>query len=782
MESVMDSLIGKTLGNFEILKLIGRGGMSSVYLASDKDLERHVALKIPHERFLDDASFVKRFKREAKAMARLRHPNIVQIYSVGSHGEMPFFAMEHIRGNSLEKVVKKRGLLRVGVALEYISQIARAIEYAHKKGVIHRDIKPANILVDSSGRLLVTDFGVSKLLSDEATHDTAGFVGTPQYMSPEQCGQGTLDHRTDIYSMGAVLFEMVTGQAAFSSSSPAEVIKKQLFDMPEFPADLQGKIPEKIQAIISKMLAKDPEQRYPDISSFLSEIETLDRERDKPAKASPTAETIFLEDPAEPTARAAKRKQRRKRRLALAFACLLVVFAAAFLFAFKLNDPADLNLASLMDTLRKNERLAAFFPVQEPPQDEPAASPPQEAENPTAISLESEVQAAPEPEWAKIVLNSVPPGARVVLDSEPRGVTPLTLSEVTPGKHTLAMRLDGYPEYNEEASADAAAPLEILHDFEAAKEALIPKGSLTIDSEPSGALVFINGERKGKTRLELPNLRSADYTIALEMEGYEPVRRQITLLADENLRISLDMVEQPKYGSLSVDSRPKGADVLLNGEYKGATPLVLTKILAGEYDVTLRKDGYRPFRRGFTCEKDSEGTIEATLEITPKFAARQSMIEGDKHIKKGELVRAAAAYERALSLDPKSPVYRQKFRQVRRSLTMKEIKDLLSSYKLAYDSENAKLLASVLDNGNPEFLSDQVTNAESLFREFDNIHMVLSEPKLSHKGPGEVSVEFRLSIYADFAETGTSTELLNTDQTLKLRRNPKDGWRICEIE
>ncbi len=291
-ENSNDALLGSTVANFRIESLIGRGGMSTVYLATDRDLERSVALKIPHPRFLDNATFVKRFRREAKAMARLRHPNIVQIYSVGSHDEMPFFAMEYIQGQCLERLIRRKGPLRLGTALDYISQIARAIDYAHKKGVIHRDIKPANVLVDSSGRLLMTDFGVSKLLSEQETQETHGFVGTPQYMSPEQCGQGTLDHRTDIYSMGAVLFEMLTGKPAFSSDSPAEAIKKQLFDMPEFPRELEDKIPERVRSVISKALAKDPENRYPDVRSLLRDLKRLDAEFDQPTIACSTARAL----------------------------------------------------------------------------------------------------------------------------------------------------------------------------------------------------------------------------------------------------------------------------------------------------------------------------------------------------------------------------------------------------------------------------------------------------------------------------------------------------------
>lgn len=775
----MDNLIGLTIGNFEILKLLGRGGMSSVYLASDKELERHVALKIPHERFQDRPSFVKRFRREAMAMARLRHPNIVQIYSVGSHGELPFFAMEHVRGKSLDGLIREKGPLSARLALDYIAQVARAIEYAHKKGIVHRDIKPANILVESSRRLLVTDFGVSKMLSAEETKETIGFIGTPQYMSPEQCGQGTLDHRTDIYSMGAVLFEMLTGQAAFSSDSPAEVIKKQLFDMPEFPLEFRDKIPDKLQALITKMLAKDPEQRYPDVRSLLRAIEDIDCEGDDPREDSSTAQTVNLKD----LKKSALRRPRNKRKRALAYACLLVVCGAAFLVAFRWQTQTAEGFDIVKSLLFRRAQAEATVVESNP-------APPVTIEEPVAQPqrTESTSEMVPEPEavsvaeLAEMVLTTEPRGAEVFVDSEPRGLTPLTLEEMAPGKHLLAMRLEGHPPYGEEISVDTRAPVEVFHDFAAAKEALIPKGSLRIDSDPPGAEVFINGENRGETPLDMPDMLAADYVVKLEREGYRPVRKQITLLPDENLRISLSLAQKPKHGSVRISSSPAGAEVLINGAYKGSTPLILDKLPVGEYDVAIGKNGYKAFRQVFVCTENSEGTIDAALDMTPRFAAMESMIAGDRHAQMGELALAAEAYSRALSLDPEAPAGREKFKSIRRALARKEIKGLLSSYEIAYDSENAELLASLLDASSPGLLSEQVANAESLFREFDNIDMSLSNPRVTHLGPGKVVVEFRLGLSADFAETGASTQLLSVDQVMTFQRSPEAGWKICAIE
>jgi serine/threonine-protein kinase len=235
----VNTLTGELLGVFQIIKLLGQGGMSSVYLALDTSLERQVALKIPHERFFQDAKFVDRFMREARAMAKLKHTNIVQIYTVGAHEDIPFFAMEYVEGKPLSDVIAEEGPLNVSEALGYLKQIAAALGAAHEMHVIHRDIKPANILVEPSGRVLVTDFGVSKILSEDASQQTLALVGTPQYMSPEICLGEEFDHRTDIYSLGALFFEMLTGVPPFKGATPIETMRRQVSETPEIPEELK---------------------------------------------------------------------------------------------------------------------------------------------------------------------------------------------------------------------------------------------------------------------------------------------------------------------------------------------------------------------------------------------------------------------------------------------------------------------------------------------------------------------------------------------------------------
>jgi len=266
-------IVDEHIDNFHVVEIIGHGAMASVYRAVDTELEREVALKIPNARYASNPDFVDRFLREARAMGKLRHRNIVQIYSVGKHNGALFLAMEYVDGVPLSQIIAESGRLETGEAVECMSQICEAVECAHDRGIIHRDLKPSNILVEFSGRVVVADFGISKIMTGNTGEDTLTFIGTPIYMSPEQCGEGVLDRRTDIYSLGVIFYEMLVGRPPFGGDSPAEIIKSHLMQPLKFPAEEDIVLPPRIVKIIRRMLAKNPDGRYPDIRALAQELE-----------------------------------------------------------------------------------------------------------------------------------------------------------------------------------------------------------------------------------------------------------------------------------------------------------------------------------------------------------------------------------------------------------------------------------------------------------------------------------------------------------------------------
>jgi serine/threonine protein kinase len=233
--AVSDTLLNTLFdGRYRIVRKLGTGGMANVYLAEDEVLGRRVAIKILNDRHAGDDQFVERFRREAKNAASLSHPNIVSIYDRGEAEGTYYIAMEYLDGRSLKELIVARGPAPVNVAIDYARQILAAIRFAHRHGIVHRDIKPHNVLVDAEGRLKVTDFGIARAGTSQMT-EAGSIIGTAQYLSPEQAKGAPVDQTSDLYSVGVVLYELLTGVVPFSGDTPVEIAMKHLSVTPEPP-------------------------------------------------------------------------------------------------------------------------------------------------------------------------------------------------------------------------------------------------------------------------------------------------------------------------------------------------------------------------------------------------------------------------------------------------------------------------------------------------------------------------------------------------------------------
>jgi eukaryotic-like serine/threonine-protein kinase len=260
--AVSDTLIGTVFdGRYRIVRKLGAGGMADVYLAEDQELGRRVAIKILNDRHAADDQFVERFRREAKNAAGLSHPNIVSIYDRGTAEGTYYIAMEFLDGRSLKELIISRGPAPIKVAIEYARQILGAIGFAHRHGIVHRDIKPHNVLVGPEGRLKVTDFGIARSGASQMT-EVGSIIGTAQYLSPEQAQGSPVDQTSDLYSVGVVLFEMLTGQVPFTGDTPLEIAMKHLSEVPKPPSELRPEVPHDLDLVVLRALAKDPADRY----------------------------------------------------------------------------------------------------------------------------------------------------------------------------------------------------------------------------------------------------------------------------------------------------------------------------------------------------------------------------------------------------------------------------------------------------------------------------------------------------------------------------------------
>jgi eukaryotic-like serine/threonine-protein kinase len=284
--AVTDTLLNTLFdGRYRIMRKLGTGGMANVYLAEDQELGRRVAIKILDDRHASDEQFIERFRREAKNAAGLSHPNIVSIYDRGEAEGTYYIAMEYLDGRSLKELIVSRGPAPVHVAIDYARQILAAVRFAHRHGIVHRDIKPHNVLVDAEGRLKVTDFGIARAGGSQMT-EAGSIIGTAQYLSPEQAKGARVDQTSDLYSVGVVLYELLTGVVPFTGDTPVEIAMKHLSAIPEAPSSRRSDIPRDLDLVILRALAKDPAERYQSADEMDADLARVQRG----AAVSPTTE------------------------------------------------------------------------------------------------------------------------------------------------------------------------------------------------------------------------------------------------------------------------------------------------------------------------------------------------------------------------------------------------------------------------------------------------------------------------------------------------------------
>ena len=265
---------GTMMQHYRIVEKIGAGGMGEIYLAEDTKLNRKIALKFLPTHLCQDDDCRARFKREAQAVAKLNHPNIVTIFEVSEYNDRPFFAMELIEGRSLRELAAEKDL-RFDRILELAIQICDGLRAAHEKKVVHRDIKPSNIVIDAYGRPKILDFGLAAIQGGEHLTKTGSTLGTIRYMSPEQVDGETVDHRSDLFSLGIVLYELITGRTPFERNNEAATLKSIGQDAPEPLERYKSEIPDELQRIVSKLLEKDPSTRYQSTASVISDLKPL---------------------------------------------------------------------------------------------------------------------------------------------------------------------------------------------------------------------------------------------------------------------------------------------------------------------------------------------------------------------------------------------------------------------------------------------------------------------------------------------------------------------------
>jgi len=436
-------------GQFQINELLGRGGMSLVYLAYEIQLNRPVALKVLPLQLAYGADAAERFEREAKIAAALDHPHIVPIYRVGATGTFLWYSMKRIKGRSLAEILEQTGTLSLEETIGILEQAGSALQYAHRHGVVHRDVKPANIMIEESGWVLVCDFGVAKAFGNVALTQSGSSLGTPRYMAPEQFERAGVEGRSDQYSLAIVTYECLSGAPPFTGDSYGELVRKHLLEPAPRITDKRPDLSATVADALQKALSKKPDERFHDVAEFVHALGGRAVPKVPPAFATAPAPPKPKESrvivPSPPTVPLATIHRRDALRWTIRGGALAALATAGVLAWRSLSGPAtkgQLNgqavrpestaTVALHDTAKLHDTLKTT-----PTDSKPAprqSRPPGRRPGPMPTSFVP----------GTLAVNSLPPGAALYVDDTLRGSTPLLALPLAPGSHRLRLELDGF--------------------------------------------------------------------------------------------------------------------------------------------------------------------------------------------------------------------------------------------------------------------------------------------------------------------------------------------------
>jgi len=658
----------QTVGRYEVIGELGRGAMGVVYKAQDPTIGRVVAMKTMRldTHGLETEDMLRRFKNEARAAGLLNHPNIVTIYDAGEQDGMFYIAMEFIEGTTLHSMLSEQRILPPEEVIKIARQVCRGLDYAHAGGIIHRDIKPANIMITAKGTVKIMDFGIAK--AGGGMTNTGQVLGTPNYMSPEQVKGKPLDGRSDLFSFGVMLYEMLTGEKPFIGQNVTTIIYKIVHENPIAPRDLDVTIHPGLSAVVTRALAKDPQDRYQSGAELVRDLEnyksigsnlsdtavipsttTLPSDRTQAmARASangaghPASKPVSRGNGASNPARSHKRGLLE---VALLVGLIVATAVAAYVYygvrtARKLHE-ANLELekkiqeqqvqqAAAAKVLKQAEGLPDQSPIAQmdsttdsaagsgkTPQNRPGRSPN------TAVGHRGELR-----------FTSKPSGAKVEIDgwSEPRWVTPFKASNLAPGPHNVVFSKAGF---SKESRAARVAENKSLLVYQVLNPA---STAFAVNSRPAGASILLDGKDTGKATPAQIVVSKGEHKLAIHKPGF----RDETILATaqegqtQNLSASLQALPPlqmeesrptmwrrmlgmnetitPGKGVVHIRTFPDGADIQVGDRMAPRRTPVRWEVSPGAYQITLRMNGYRTVNRTVRVEAGKVSNVDAILE------------------------------------------------------------------------------------------------------------------------------------------------------------------------
>lgn len=568
------NIIGKVLDNYRIVQNIGRGGMGFVFKALNIKLNKIVALKMINPTLAMNENFMHRFEAEAKTLAKLENPNIVRIYDLRVEADYCYIVMEYVEGITLGRLIKEKGAIPWPQAFKLFKQMLSAIEHAHKEEIIHRDIKPNNILITRQGLVKITDFGLAKNMAEFGVTQSAATGGTLFYMSPEQVkGLVYTDKRSDIYALGFTFYEMLTGKTPFEPEHTdfdiREAIIRKKFPPPH---QLNNKVPLPLSRIVEKAIEKNPDDRFQSVSEFtkaLLEFEKTEQAKRKKAQAAKQAEKAEKEPPVvEQSVTEVQSVQPALPKTSTGF-----------------QGKKITAIAALVGILI----IVSFFFLRE-------LSVPREDILPMAT----------------LSITSIPNRAVVFVNGDSVGQTPQDKIAVNEGRVFIEIRKENY--FTRDTSFFVSKGEKNRVHLQ-----LQPAALVSFQIEPSDALLEINGQKipnrswaklpltVGEHQLRLTHPRYQD-TLRLNFEAIQGINETIQL----TLKVPSDYV-QKEFGELTVRSIPSGASIFIDGKYINRTPFTLKNLSAGDYELSLRMEGFVDSDELVRIESNQTVTLEKML-------------------------------------------------------------------------------------------------------------------------------------------------------------------------
>ncbi len=574
----MDPLIGKTIDSYKILEVIGRGGMGVVYKARDTALDKLVALKMMDPRLAEDASFLKRFRSEARALAKLEHPNIVNVYALRETEYGIFIVMEYVDGITLSEMLSQSGSFHWRKALPIFHQLLAGLGHAHQAGVLHRDIKPRNILITHENHVKIMDFGLAKILQASDVTVTHTRAGTLFYMAPEQVrGLSKVDQRSDLYSMGMTFYELLTGTVPFSKDDSElrilEIIVKQKLPPPN---QFQQDLPKDLSSIIMKALEKDPEKRYQSAEKMTEALSYFESNQKMVGEVSGADDRTVLSEP--PVSFRSGRGIKKYRIIGAVsvFVVLLIILMA---------------IPSWRQTIFRIFSPKSDGTVEE---NSPGTSKFSSGHSENRESLMA---------YGSLIVNSDPSGATVFLNGEEKGKTPFKEQKIPPDDYTIRLDKKDYKSWQKDGIQVEEGREQTINavlkpvQLTGLKVRVIPEGSIFVDGKQIATDISDSKKLElaaGTYQIEFRHPRFGRRTLPVKLNAGDG--KQLTCYFESYVNIqSLDDSNQPFWGTIVIDGQEIGRD----------TPISEYPLPVGRHEITVRRAGYRAVEGVITIDVKS---------------------------------------------------------------------------------------------------------------------------------------------------------------------------------